>query len=365
MFGGDPLPLPPKPSSSVIPTPPAQARPEAATPRAAKPADSLLGFDFFNAQTTPPSRPASTGPSTTASATTSRPDLKQSILSLYARPPSVPQSQPAFSAPPVQPAASNGLDDAFSSLSFGSTPAQAPVSVTRAQPAAPSMTTQRAAAVSPVITSSINTHSGGSFFDPKPEPSTTYERHTTFQSPTSPSDGFGGFSSNLAPVKSIPMQSASNNGLDDLLGFSTMSAQPAVAPKPAAYPISSPFNLSQKPTQQAKTTSTSIAPAADLSNPWGSSAETAWPAPSAAPTAASVASMPAKPAPPTRQESDWGWSSNTGPSTTTSAPQVAGDDDFGGWEGNTTAASSQAAPVKNTKSGGFGGGEDLFSNVWE
>lgn len=46
------------------------------------------------------------------------------------------------------------------------------------------------------------------------------------------------------------------------------------------------------------------------------------------------------------------------------APSVTEDEDFGGW--------ASAAPVSSTTStappkpaGGFGGSDDLFSNVWE
>jgi len=72
----------------------------------------------------------------------------------------------------------------------------------------------------------------------------------------------------------------------------------------------------------------------------------------------------------------WGSSAPAQPAATTTAapkspgwgaPAVAQDDDFGGW--------SSAAPTKTTHAptnqgaakpaGGFGGSDDLFSNVWE
>ncbi|KAJ6160249.1 hypothetical protein N7497_004786 [Penicillium chrysogenum] len=39
------------------------------------------------------------------------------------------------------------------------------------------------------------------------------------------------------------------------------------------------------------------------------------------------------------------------------APTAAADEDFGGW--------ASAAHTNNKPAGGFGGSDDLFSNVWE
>ena len=78
---------PPPRASTAGPGPRIQAKAEPAPPKHTKPADSLLGLDFFGNDAPPPNRPSS------AAATPgvqSRPDLKQSILSLYA---SVPKPQ--------------------------------------------------------------------------------------------------------------------------------------------------------------------------------------------------------------------------------------------------------------------------------
>ena len=61
-----------------------------------------------------------------------------------------------------------------------------------------------------------------------------------------------------------------------------------------------------------------------------------------------------------------------GGSASRGPPKIAQDEDFGGWSSAVPATPSQATqlaqPATNTTSkpsgGGFGGGDDLFSNVW-
>lgn len=50
------------------------------------------------------------------------------------------------------------------------------------------------------------------------------------------------------------------------------------------------------------------------------------------------------------------------------APSVAADEDFGGWASAAPVSAGPAAGNGNSSnkpSGGFGGSDDLFSNVWE
>ena len=93
---------PPRPSTTE-PTP--RAPPRQAPPpqqKTHKPADSLLGLDFFGStQPAAGSRPSSTASTPAAPTGMSRPDLKQSILSLYSKP------QPA----PVQHVRTNSFGD--------------------------------------------------------------------------------------------------------------------------------------------------------------------------------------------------------------------------------------------------------------
>lgn len=46
------------------------------------------------------------------------------------------------------------------------------------------------------------------------------------------------------------------------------------------------------------------------------------------------------------------------------APTVAADEDFGGWA-SAAPVSHPTSTSTNNKSSGFGGSDDLFSNVWE
>jgi len=106
---------------------------------------------------------------------------------------------------------------------------------------------------------------------------------------------------------------------------------------------------------------------------WGSN--DAWGTPDPEPVKAAppqtAASTTSYKAPATTSMSDdfGGWGSNTG-STPAAQPTVTQDDDFGGWSSAapvTPAAvpSSQPAPASNNQGKAFGGGDDLFANVWE
>jgi stromal membrane-associated protein len=93
------------------------------------------------------------------------------------------------------------------------------------------------------------------------------------------------------------------------------------------------------------------------------------PAP-AVPKASAIKSPPTASAATT----DFGWGSNTsadnglasGGFEATSAPNISADEDFGGWSSAAPATPAANSSTQATKpASGFGGSDDLFSNVWE
>ncbi|KAF2624492.1 ArfGap-domain-containing protein [Macroventuria anomochaeta] len=357
---GDATPAPPRSSTgppAATRAPPLKADP--APPKQTKAGDSLLGLDFLGGSSAPPARPSSTGPAG-ASAAPSRPDLKQSILSLYAsgpKPAAQPQPQQharqesfgGLASPQSQTSpthsAFGGMNDAFGSLSFNAAPAP--------KPSPFSGLDAFSSTKSPASTSSSTMFGGGgNFFDSKPKPPPTQNRTT------SPLSGLGNFSSLNAPAPSKPAAPSSSmggmGGMGDLLDLSMPSA-PAPAPQQTFSPVAAPppapsaFNLSQPAAPAASKPSQ---PAVNYGNmdAWGSNDAWSSSAPSqrAAP-AATTSHAPAK------------------------SPGWGGDDDFGGWSSaapttttTTTTTTTSTATSANKPAGGFGGGnDDLFSNVWE
>ncbi|KAL1609882.1 ARF GAP with effector function(s) [Paraconiothyrium brasiliense] len=350
---GDETPAPPRASTGPPQARSVPPKAEPAPPKQTKAGDSLLGLDFLGSAPAQPARPSSTGPAAAAAAP-SRPDLKQSILSLYAAKPAAPPqpqqharqdsfgglASPSQQSPQSQPSGFGGLNDAFSSLSFGQAAAPAP------KPSPFSGLDSFTSTKSPPSTSSGMFGGGGNFFDSKPK------------SPPAPKPA----SSNYSAFSSAPAQPApSNSGMNDLLDLSMPSA-PAPAPQPpvqamASPPLNSAFNLSQ-PAAPQPTSPPAAAPAATFSgfsnmDAWGSTDAWASPAPAQTQTtqATSTHTQPKSP----------GWG----------APTVTQDDDFGGWSSaapvatSTTTTTTHQTSSTNKPTGGFGGGDDLFSNVWE
>lgn len=364
----------------VAPTPrassaaPIASRPspksEPAPPKQTKPADSLLGLDFFGEAAPPPNRPSSVAATPGAQ---SRPDLKQSILSLYATAPRPqPQQQPSsgsfggMQSPPLQQQSPNqsslgGMNDAFSSLSFSNT--TSPPLQAQSKPSAFSnlgnISSQRSAPsqVSPPPLS------GGSFFDAKPAQKSA-PPPAQLSRGFSSSSGFGAFDSapGMSPAP-LPTANASS-GITDLFDFSSPSPQPAVSPAQTVIQPSV-FNLSQPALPPKPAAVPSMSGWAN-NDAWGSN--DAW---SAAQTSPSIS----KPGPPQTSSGDFSW--GTGGSLSTQSivpgggggftpaghapPKVSADEDFGGWSSAPAAAGiTQAKPVT-----GFATSEDLFSNVWE
>ena len=415
LFGDVPEP-PARPSTTDVPG--RHAPPKAsAPPKQVKAADSLLGLDFFGGPpATTSGRPSSSASTPSNSAVLSRPDLKQSILSLYAsapksQPPAQSQRQPSFGgmqSPPAQTQSSfGGLDDAFGGLNFNpptSPPASRPQQQPKSDPFASfnNAATQRSSVAAPQITSPPP--SGGGFFETGPKaaskPPIISKPPQVPQVNLTPnaSNDFGDFSFASSPAleSTKPASMSASNDLFDFPEPNPPKAAPkkAQAPAPASTPspnINSAFNLSAPaaPSQPAPKPAASAPPATTNSfsgfsnnnDAWGSS--DAWATPE--PSTTTTAPMP-KPAASVRNPSismstdfsAWGgtpaasksaFGSGLG-SASQSTPKVAPDEDFGGW--NSAAPVTPAAsnpprvPNKPAGGGGFGGAsEDLFSNVWQ
>jgi stromal membrane-associated protein len=391
LIGGDEPPARPRTGPPVTRQPPPKA--EAAPPKATKPADSLLGLDFFApSQSAPPARPSSTSAGGTSGP--SRPDLKQSILSLYASAPKpTPQAQPqtaqstnilgmqslSMQSPPAQNSGFGGLNDAFSGLSFGSPAAQQP---SKPSPFAGLDTMAKPPTVAK-HTSKTSFGGGGSFFDsPKSPIKQAPPQPAPAQRTFSASSGFGDFFSSTSPVAAAPPTTSTtkthSNDLFDLGLDAPISPPPAKPTAPVATPaaapvaapsISSAFNLSipQPPSQPSLANKPAPATSSlvGLSNnfdAWGSS--DVWGSESNV--------QPVKSPPAATATSSFGWGTGgsglTPAATKIASPKISGDEDFGGWSSapHTHAAHQPASSTSTaTKPVAFNNSDDLFSNVWE
>ncbi|KAI1777028.1 ArfGap-domain-containing protein [Hypoxylon cercidicola] len=392
LMGGDAIP----PRASTVGPAPGQVPPKSAPapPTAVNTKDSLLGLDFLGEVPAAPPRPASTS-NTGGIGGQSRPDLKQSILSLYASAPrpQPPPPQPSHSSsgsfggvggmqsPTLQSPAmghqpkkstSGGLDDAFAGLNFGNV--SSPKSPQNDAFAGLTSMSSNRSTPQPQA-SSFSNLSGGGFFDPKPAQPAAQQKP-----PMTASSSFGAFSTSTASPKPVQSSSAA---LGDLFDWSAPSPQPTAAPappKPAPAPSSinnSIFNLSASqskpapaPAPAASTTTSLNASAFNNSDVWGN----AWsnPDPTPAPAPAPKSPLPTNTGMSSSNEFG-GWGSTGGSFATqsivpgasggfTPAPKVAADEEFGGWTSSTGGNTSGNGGSKPT--GGFGN-DDLFSNVWE
>ncbi|KAJ5129588.1 Arf GTPase activating protein [Penicillium bovifimosum] len=384
LFGDDISP-PVRPSTTdpAPRAPPRQSQP--APVKSHKPNDSLLGLDFFgSAQPSTGSNANSTASTPATPAGMSRPDLKQSILSLYSKPQPAPPAQHqrgnsfgAMGSPPASTSSNmGGLTDAFSGLSFPTATSPPPAKPADKPSAFSNLSSFGAAKSSPAApkVTSPSGSSGGDFFDSFASPTLSAPKpqsRTTSISSNSQDFGFGGFTSPTA--KPNPPSTSLSNDLFGLSSPAPTSTSAVSPPKSAAtspqQEIRSAFNISAPPMQppappKAPAPSAATAAAASMMSgsldPWGGNA---WSTPDAAPStdpAPSTASMMKVPDTLTPNDVGNGWGAPS--SSSKPAPTVAADEDFGGW--------ASAAPVSNPastnkSSGGFGGSDDLFSNVWE
>ncbi|KAJ6787360.1 hypothetical protein PWT90_05951 [Aphanocladium album] len=382
-------------------TQPAAAKAAPAPPKATTTRDSLLGLDFLGESSAPP-RPSSTP----AQQAQSRPDLKQSILSLYATAPKPqPQQQQqhnqgfgGMGSPQMgqQQQQQQGFSDAFGGLSLSNPTSPKPPA---ADPFASlgGMGNRSSQHVSNNSGSNFGGLSGGSFFDSKPAPQpvapvTTNNSFSNNHFATSSSGGFGDFASPMAsapapaPAKPAQTSSSAMGDLFDLSAPISQSSPPPVSP-PTQPPAStnSVFNLSAPQSKPATSAAaTSPAPvsssntggfgAAGLSgmDAWGGN-EWATPAVATPPAPATQPAAVSKPA----VSSDIGWGSSSSAFANTPivpgagggfspAPKVTADEEFGGWASSTSMGGGQTKTTSSgPKAGGFGGDDDLFSNVWQ
>ncbi|KAF3491306.1 uncharacterized protein GIQ15_00823 [Arthroderma uncinatum] len=386
-FDDEPPNPPSRPRTTDLPgsrpTPPPQST-TAQKPN--KPADSLLGLDFFGPSQPSggPNRPASTPGGNSPSTGPSRPDLKQSILSLYASGPPKPQepqqherntSFSGFSSPQPQqapkPDAFGGLSDAFSGLSFPSTTSPpVPRQQQSSFSAFDSLTSSKSPPAAPKV-SSPSISSNSSFFNDTPAQVNAKPRQVT--SPPL-ANNFDLMGATVGSTKAPAAPPSASNDMFDLFSSPTPQATTTTTTTTASPPLASPsqnsvFNLTSPPQQPAvrsppaNVVSPSNAFSASTMDPWGGNA---WGAAEPSPPAASKAASAMKvPDTLTANDIGSGWGAPS-PATSKPTPAVAADEDFGGWADPTPAPSKNGNnPPSKGKSGGFGGGDDLFANVWE
>lgn len=367
--GDDPIPV----RSSTTGPPLAKLPPKAdpAPPKSTSTKDSLLGLDFFGESSAPP-RPASTT-GVTSPGGQSRPDLKQSILSLYAsapkpQPPPQQQQQQHFQQQQSggfggmghqQQGSVGGFNDAFSSLSMSNTAAPKPAdpfaslgSGTRSPP-------QHQHSGS----GAFGGLSGGSFFDSQP----TQRAAPLNQQQKPSSGGLGGFGAFSTPA---PMSNAAPQP------SSAMSDLSAFASAPAPYTQSTQTNVS-KP-------SVGISSAGAFgADPWGGNE---WGTPAAAQPTAPPPTQNNPPAKP-QTSSVFDLSSTQNKPSAVPAPVpapastgafgitgISGADAWGGNEwasggGNSFAAAAPSAPAQHSpaltkaSSSGLGWGGSSFAST--
>ncbi|QSS66499.1 stromal membrane-associated protein [Histoplasma capsulatum] len=370
----DESPTPPeRPNTTDLPgvRPPTTNSMSSATaaPKPNKPADSLLGLDFFGSAQPAANRSSSNSSSNVGSTGPSRPDLKQSILSLYASAPK-PQAPAqherntpfgSFSPQPQQQARSQSdafgeLTDAFSGLSFPSTTSPPPPEKLDAFSNLGSFSPPMSPNTAPKISS--QTLRGGGFFDSVPNS----------QRSTSSGRDFNPVSATVGSTKSAAVPPATSTSLFSSMSTTTPTLPPSVPPK--TENTTSPFNLSASskgpvPTAPpTNTTNVSILLSGSAIDPWGGGTWNTTEATS--PTSKqSISSLMKVPEKITANDIGSGWGSQSPPTTTKPTPTVAADEDFGGWTSAPPPAPISSATSKPKPAGGFSGSDDLFSNVWE
>ncbi|KAK6349013.1 hypothetical protein TWF730_009773 [Orbilia blumenaviensis] len=286
LFDADPIAPPTAKATSPPPVAPVQAQKPAT-----KPADSLLGLDFFGPAPTGSPRSASTGSNPpNASGGSTRPDLNRSILSLYSSAPKQTQrthqhtnsgsfgglASPTMQSPTNNSAGVSDLSGAFGDLTFAAAPAP--------QPAAP-------------------------------------------PAPLKPSP-FANLTAGM--MKSTPTTSSYNGGNN---AFSSFGSTTVAKPAPTSSSMGDLFDLGSTPSYQQKPAQPQPSSNLGLGNAWassspsnnnGGSAGFSWSTPSA-----TTASRP-PPKPAVADDDDFGAFSSGGFSSNPPAnkPAVKYDDDI-------------------------------------
>ncbi|BDD62807.1 hypothetical protein MAP00_007767 [Monascus purpureus] len=394
LIGGDnDVASPPaRPNTTQPSTRPPPPKEPQAPPKPSRSGDTLIGLDFFGSTQAPTiDRSASPASTRTNSTGMSRPDLKQSILSLYSKPPPAPAQHERSSSfadlasPSTQSSSSKlgGLTDAFSGLSFPSSKAASPPPAKPAEKPSPfasltSFATAKSTPVAPQVTSRTSSISGGSLFDSLTSPGLPPQPQQRTASVSS--NGLGSVFTSPTPANTAQtFQSPPSN---DPFGF---NSPPPSAPKPTPQPpgwksqqpdLKSAFNLSKPnpapPPKADVSAATSTATSMFSANPWGADA---WSTPEPAPPVPSkTESIMKVPDTLTANDIGAGWGVPSSSAASKPAPTIAADEDFGGWASavptspgtSTTVATDTTQTVTSSKpAGGFGGADDLFSNVWE
>ncbi|RKF81040.1 putative stromal membrane-associated protein [Golovinomyces cichoracearum] len=366
------------------------AKSDTAPPKQIKPADSLLGLDFFGTSSASPIQSTSSSPMTSVN---SRPDLKQTILSLYATAPRPHQQQKqplktpqgifgSMSQSPVNSTSQdtsleNSISDAFKSLNF---PSQKTSSTAPNQSGSSAFSDlgKLSSCRSSISQTSIKAN-GGNFFSnisvAKPE-----------QQPTQPSrevgftNDFGAFDSAPGPSPTVTKNNISGLNMFD---FSTSTSTPQVQIQkpnisPATQQATTVFNISQPDLQKSKNMASVVTNnLLSSSDNWVSN--NAW----ASPTNHSAQNHTMA-----HQTSfdDSGWGNNNvinsgvgdgarhGTSGENSAnPIVSNDEEFGDWGSVATATAitpvktaglTSTSTVSHKSAAGLASSDDLFSNVW-
>ncbi|KAI6362220.1 hypothetical protein MCOR25_006292 [Pyricularia grisea] len=388
LIGGDPIPVRANSAGPAMSKVPSKGEP--APPKTTSTKDSLLGLDFLGTETVAPPRPSSTT-GTGGAGGQSRPDLKQSILSLYATAPRPQQQAPqgsfgGMNSPPLQQqqqqqqsqgaGAFGGMNDAFSSLSFNTT-SSAPKSPPASDAFASLGGMSSTRSPPPQQTSNASAFSGlggGNFFDTKP--AQTHQQKSSFGN----SSGFGGLTSpsatttSAAQAKPAGASMPASAALGDLFDFSTPAQTSTPKPSAAPAPTSdSVFNLSastqvKSPPATSNPTSTMGSSNWSNSDVWGANDAWSTPEAAAAPAKSTTTTMPSG-----SSDAFGGWGSSSGGGLASQSivpgasggfqPKVAADEEFGGWASSTGTGNASGGTGK--PAAGFGGNDDLFSNVWQ
>ena len=377
LFGDDASPPPIRSSSASISVAKSQ-EPKPTTAHAAqlaKQGDGLLGIDMLGTgPASAPARPASASANSTGLASMSRPDLKQSILSLYSSSssskPQVPTSSGShsISGSTLQP--SNQTQDAFEGLtatlgdldfssSHGQNATPGPGTMNHPSHAIPSSVPAKSNPLAPQL-SAPHPLDGGNFFDQQtkkqsPSNATPLMPNTTTSPDFSVDDDFSGFTQpELAPTQPAPRQ-------------------PSISSAPSQE-INSAFNLSATSNATTKapptqSSATSLQSSTNVANPWSNTNDSnAWTASDTTPvpTASKAPSVDIGKSPthitPKDLSNAWGGLA-TSPQKSRQSVSVAADEDYGGW------MSSSPQPVgasNNPKPAGssFAGTSDPFDNPW-
>jgi stromal membrane-associated protein len=403
---GDETPIPPvRPSTTDTPSSKPVARTSAspASTRQTRPGDSLLGLDFFGTSQSN-DRPSSAGSNSLSSTTNSRPDLKQSILSLYASAPKPTPAPAPTQAPhnrqssfgglsfpsPNQQDSFGGLTDAFSGLRFPSSgsmkspppqPAQMDFSTSggfgsslssKSKPSAPQVTSP------PPL-------SGGSFFDSAPSKPPAPSKAPTGPA-RAPSNGLNFAFTQPSVTVAKPAVPAISNDLFAAEEFSGFASASPISPSPPPVPaptkvsttmppstsnIGSAFNLSSTTTSAPAPKAASAVPkppsmasqnSSAMFDPWSSGNDNSWGTPDPAPTKpkAPTVDIGKPPSRITPNDISGGWGAPI--SSAKNPPTITADEDFGGWTSASATQTPATGPSKS--SGGFGGASDPFDNPW-